>query len=172
MILQQKCPGRSDGLLSRCRNQTAIVLEDTQDGWPGQCGPARWWPRAMWRGTAIDNSTDTVHVLYMLFHATCTYTDTHTYTHIAHMPRTPGIAHLLTSSNLKYHPLASSTVHPVFNVLWIRYQAATIKLSDQPFKVMVWWRSPIWRAPWSGMVQGMGLWAWPWQQNGNSIRTN
>eukprot|EP00435_Cladocopium_sp_Y103_P047996 s1160_g14.t1 len=30
-------PRRSDGLLSRCRNQTAIVLEDTQDGWPGQC---------------------------------------------------------------------------------------------------------------------------------------
>ncbi|CAK9009276.1 APPLE domain-containing protein [Durusdinium trenchii] len=30
-------PRRSDGLPSRCRNQTASVLEDTEDGWPGQC---------------------------------------------------------------------------------------------------------------------------------------
>mmetsp|Transcript_61601 Transcript_61601/g.144409 ORF Transcript_61601/g.144409 Transcript_61601/m.144409 type:complete len:490 (+) Transcript_61601:61-1530(+) len=30
-------PRRSDGQITRCRNQTALVLEDTQDGWPGQC---------------------------------------------------------------------------------------------------------------------------------------
>ncbi|CAE7573933.1 unnamed protein product [Symbiodinium necroappetens] len=30
-------PRRSDGQVTRCRNQTAIVLEDTQDGWPGRC---------------------------------------------------------------------------------------------------------------------------------------
>ncbi|CAK9078614.1 unnamed protein product [Durusdinium trenchii] len=30
-------PRWSDGLPSRCRNQTASVLEDTEDGWPGQC---------------------------------------------------------------------------------------------------------------------------------------
>eukprot|EP00440_Ansanella_granifera_P046120 gb/GFBE01049949.1/.p1 GENE.gb/GFBE01049949.1/~~gb/GFBE01049949.1/.p1 ORF type:complete len:502 (+),score=84.69 gb/GFBE01049949.1/:1-1506(+) len=30
-------PRRDDGLPMRCRNKTAIVLEDTETGWPGQC---------------------------------------------------------------------------------------------------------------------------------------
>eukprot|EP00437_Effrenium_voratum_P026933 CAMPEP_0181411492 /NCGR_PEP_ID=MMETSP1110-20121109/7905_1 /TAXON_ID=174948 /ORGANISM="Symbiodinium sp., Strain CCMP421" /LENGTH=475 /DNA_ID=CAMNT_0023534117 /DNA_START=48 /DNA_END=1472 /DNA_ORIENTATION=+ len=30
-------PRRTDGQLMRCRNQTATVLEDTEDGWPGRC---------------------------------------------------------------------------------------------------------------------------------------